>query len=84
MLKYSKIKLMQDFLKRLKYAWKCFVLGWKNDKRKEVIEMLERLNNVSRANMEYANKGTDIVNLYSTDDELDIDFAVASMHRLRD
>ena len=84
MLKYSKIKLMQDFLKRLKYAWKCFVLGWKNEKRKEAIEMFERLNNVSRANIEYVNKGTDIVNLYSTDDELDVDFAIASMHRLRD
>ena len=60
------------------------MLGWKNDKSKEVIEMLERLKNVSRANMEYVNKGTDIVNLYSTDDELDIDFAVASMQRLRD
>ena len=46
--------------------------------------MFERLNNVSRANIEYINKGTDIVNLYSTDDELDVDFAIASMHRLRD
>ena len=75
---------MQNFLIRLKYAWKCFVLGWKNEKRKEAIEMFERLNNVSQANIEYINKGTDIVNLYSTDDELDVDFAIASMHRLRD
>ena len=75
---------MKKLFEKIKYSWKCFLLSWKNEKRKEVLEMLERLKNVKRANMEYINKDNDDVKLYSTDDELNIDFAIASFHRLRE
>ena len=75
---------MKEFFNKLKDTWQCVKFAWKNPKRKEVLQMMQRLQNVRVANMEYVNNGDDVVNLYSTDDELDIDFAVSSMHRLRD
>ncbi len=75
---------MNIMIEKLKRAWKFFRFGWNCQKGDEMLEIISMLGNVEKADMEYTCSGDDAVNLYSTDDTLDVDFAIKSMHRLRD